>query len=213
MTIKNLKTNKLFYKKWVYKVECYKLQELRQSIGYEKLLLSSSTANKTPYLIKFRFLLDKFINKDVQIRNEGHFCSIFCNDESLLEKIIRDLNTYILTVHRPNSQKEFDFLLANGTKKIVCDRYPKNIYQYKIYIKINMKLETRRLFLEWLNRYDQSKLNVSRISEQWLQGSVFWTQNPFLYVSDGAMLSLVSMYLGDNLKKIEEYILRSSINT
>jgi hypothetical protein len=38
-------------------------------------------------------------------------------------------------------------------------------------------------------------------------------QSPFMYVEDDKTLAMIGLFLGSNIKKVEEFILRSSISS
>ena len=172
-----------------------------------------NNSNVNRKIAEFKQLFSRFADRDLQLRKEGNFCSIFCNDSLLSQELIEVLGEFILEVYEPGSDKEKEFLLNHQARKIACDRLPYGKYQYKIHIKTKMKLENRMNFLKWLDRYTTDKITIAKSTSRWLSGYNVWTQTPFLYVSDGPMLSLTCLYLGENLKLIEEYVPRSSINS
>jgi hypothetical protein len=206
--MKKLKTSKPFYKKWVYKIYCYKANGIEHNwfnADWRRL----SNLKK----LEFDSIMSNFLTRDLQIRTEGDFCSIFCNDPLLANALVESLSKFVLVVHEPGSDKEKEFLLNHQARKIACDHLPHGLYQYKLYLKTRMKLENRINFLKWTERYDTSKISISKSTARWLAGTSYWTQTPFIYVNDSPMLTMTCLYLGDNLKSIEEYVLRTSINS
>jgi hypothetical protein len=126
--------------------------------------------------------------------------------------MINDLREWIHCVTVPANDQEHEFLLENGHKKIICDDIPFKKYQYKMYIKDSMLLDQREKFFNWISKYPDT-IRVANTTRKWLQGDRNWIQDPFIYVSDQKMMSMLLLYLGDHTKRINEFIPRSSINT
>jgi hypothetical protein len=206
--MKKLKTSRPFYKKWVYKIHCYMANGVKREWANPQW-----RAAATQKITEFKELLSTFTSRDLQMRKEGDFCSIFCNDPHLANELIDVLKEFIVTIHEPGSEKERQFLLDYNCRKIACDKIPWGKYQHKIFFKYKMKLENKLNFLSWTERYNTDTLWVSGSTKKWLEGKVYWIQNPFMYVNNSSTLSMVCLYLGDNLKLIEEFVPRSSINS
>jgi hypothetical protein len=222
MQISKLKTRKLFYNKWPIKIECAvsKGGFISRS-GVEGTLEHLHKVGSNPNygwrgvdkteVKEFAESFRPFETADLQLRGEGDRFNIFLKDYDLLRNITTSLNKWIISITEPHSKEEFDFLLDNN-KKVLCDCLPKEKYRYKIYLKSNVNADTRINFLNWMIKYGDT-YNISLSTETWLMHGKFWIQDPFFYVKDQQNLSLCSMYLGNNIKKIEEFILRSKINT
>lgn len=223
MKFKPLKTSKLFYKKWPYKIEC--IQRGANRMHYDRYGGIDEWATDSIFrrngwsigdrnkLLEFSQKVLPFYKRDLQIRVEGSRFNIFLKDETLLEEICKELEGWIKRVYGPASQEELEFLMSNGHKKRVCDQYPKQKYRYRIYLKERMHADTRLKFFQWIEKYGD-KADIAKSTHNWLLGiSKYYMQNPFLYVEDGPMLSMAMLFLGDNVRIVEEFILRSSINT
>jgi len=74
-----------------------------------------------------------------------------------------------------------------------------------------MKIEHRANFREWAKRVDS--ISYSGKTTRWLSGINTYYPEPFIYIKDGPTLSIALLILGNECRKVEEYILRSSINT
>jgi len=218
MKIEKLKTSKLFYNKWPYKVTC-KLEHVssvmshrpRFSYGYygrhKKVSYDEQMA-----LDAFKKAVTPLLKKDIQYRVENNYFNIFCSDKKILSQIDKRLNQWIEHIYGPTSDEELEYLTANGHKKRVCDKLPKDIYQYRVYFKHSMPDTTKENFLNWSSKYE-GKLELSRSTKKWMAGEHHWFQGPFMYVKDGATLSMVGLFLAKNIKLVEEFVLRESINT
>jgi hypothetical protein len=153
-----------------------------------------------------------FDSEDCKIRVEGSHFNIFLKDKALLDTLTVKLDPWIKAVYGPSTDEELNFIVSNGHKKRVCTAYPKEKYQYRIYIRERMKADVRENFYSWTKKYG-NKIAMPPTTERWLSGDKNWVQNPYIYLEDGPMLTMTSLFLGDNVRIIEEFILRSSINT
>jgi len=223
MSILRLKTRKLFYGKWPYKIECY----LKGSSNIARLgllrttsWLSGSGTDNWIWKGADKADIEKFVKKvapfmnteDTRIRVEGAHFNIFIKDKTYADNVIKELTPWIQRITEPGSDEEYEFLVNNTAKKIICNELPKGKFRYRIYIRERMKIDSRQKFYEWTNRYTD-KFDISKTTVKWLTGVRGYTQDPFLYLEKHSDLSMVSLYLGENIKRIEEFIPRTNINT
>jgi hypothetical protein len=75
-----------------------------------------------------------------------------------------------------------------------------------------MPINVRPKFLEWANKYN-SKTAIADSTQKWLEGRTSYVQSPFMYVEDDKTLAMFGLFLGNHVRIVEEFILRSSINT
>lgn len=217
-------TNRLFYNKWPIKVEC----RIRGAS-----FLNRNGINKTirvcdgeRSLYDFekknidRVDLKKFANQvrpiietgNVQIRSEGSHYNIFLADKQLLTSIQKNLYPWITQITSPSTDEEYDFLMDNGHKKVLCDHLPHNKYVYRVYLKERTNKDIGYKFLKWSEKYPDT-IKIAKTTSEWLEGRKFYIQSPFFYVENAKTLSMVLLFLDGNHKKIQEFILKSSINT
>lgn len=217
-------TNRLFYNKWPIKVECS-----IQGAGF----LNRNGINKTIRVCDGerslydldkkhidRVDLKKFANQvkpiietgNVQVRSEGSHYNIFLADKQLLTSIQKNLYPWIIRITSPSTDEEYDFLMDNGHKKVLCDNLPHNKYVYRVYLKERTDKDIRYKFLKWSEKYPDT-IKIAKTTIEWLQGGKFYIQSPFFYVENAKTLSMVLLFLDGNHKKIQEFILKSSINT
>jgi hypothetical protein len=225
--IQRIKTSKLFYNKWPIKVECYLKGTYKiVSLGADRTIkwcekpddYKSHTYSTTDSAIN-RVELAKFANKfkllpkeNIQIRCEGNRFHIFMADKALLEQIQLSFDSWINCITAPETDQEYDFLLDNGHKKVLCKDYPYGRYHYKIYIRENTQLSVRESFLKWIKKYD-TKIHAANKTEEWLGGSHGYIRDPYIYVEDSKTLTMTLLFLGNQVKKVQEFILRDDINT
>lgn len=225
--IQKLSSSKLFYKKWPYKIECtirgasritrHNLANIKAWCNNEKGAPALSgpgfdNANKKEFLA-FINLVEPYLNRsDLRIRTEGSHFNIFCMDLALVEDIESKLRHWIRKISGPTSKEELEFLLSNGHKKILRDSLPKSKFRYRIYFKNRFPEDKRLQFTAWTEKY-QEKIEISGTSKRWLTGERKYAQDPFMYVEDDKMLSLIGMYISGHVKKVEEFILRDTVLT
>jgi hypothetical protein len=229
--LKTLETKKLFYRKYPYKVACriqggYYVARYGQDAVLKAMEWNKKYANNTyDYRVgggtKLNYDdLDKFANlsrkylvrDDIRVRAEGRHFNLFSMDKDTHEQIIKDLGNWVMEVTEPKNDKDLEYLLANKSVKVIVDQFPYEHYKYKIVLKSTMKADQRVRFNGWLNKYTEKDILVSSITTQrWMDDKKQWAQNPFIYVSDDGVRTLVELYLGANKSRTEEFVLRSTI--
>ena len=224
MIVQKLKSSKLFFNKWPYKVECIQAGAsrvihsgvglCRQWCGTGKGMRFTSYDPKitdADKFLKFVNAIEPFLDRkeEVQIRVESSHHNLFCKDPSVLEEIDNALEQWIRKISGPTTKEELEFLLSNGHKKILCDTYPKDMYKYRVFFKSRFPEDKRSAFLIWANKYGD-KLLISESSVRWLKSHRHYVQDPFMYVIDDKMMSMIGLYLSGYVKKTEEFILREN---
>ena len=232
MQIQKLKSSKLFYNKWPYKIECSINGACRITIlGIEKSkdwcngLLSvkpfwiagnssaTNPVNKLELLAFIKAVEPFIIEKEyVQVRAEGRHFNIFCKDRVLLDNICIALNHWIIGVSGPTTDAEYEFLIANGHKKILCDNLPKDNYRFRIYLNPKWPGDKRLSFYQWAAKYNNAII-IADSTKKWLTSDRKWTYTPFMYVKDDKMSTMIGLYASGYIKKVEEFILRENLVT
>ena len=223
--ILKLKSSKLFYNKWPYKVECIQQGASRivhsgpaickewcsTGKGLSFSHYSNKITDKAQYL-RFIEAVEPFLNRkeEIQIRVEGSHFNLFCKDPVILEEIDNNVFEWVRDIRGPTSQEELEFLLSNGHKKILCDALPYDKYKYRVFFKSRFPAPNRSAFVTWSDKYGD-KLLVSDTSRRWLNGERHYAQDPFMYVENDKMLSMAGIYLSGYVKKVEEFIPRSTV--
>jgi len=216
-------THKLFYKKYPFKINLSfknSANICRLGILRTQSWIDGNNFDKWAFRDSERSEVQVFINCYKQIdfnnlhtRAEGKNVSIFAENRTDAYKIVELMEDWVVQLTEPASVSECEFLLENGHKKILCNALPKEgMHRYRVYIKQNMKLPMREKFYEWMQKFPL-KFNVSITTKKWLTGASQYVQSPFFYVSDQQTLSMVGLYLGNHLQRVEEFIVRASINT
>jgi len=229
MTQPKQKISKLYYGKWPYKIECYlpKVSYIAR-YGAEATRLWAANTNDTDQhwhdrlqqttqagknaVVKFLDKVEPFLELDIKVRAEHSHFNIFCRDPALRDRIAAHMAKWVVAVHGPASEEELAFMLAGNNKKVVCNNLPHKKYQYKVMLNTAMTMENRYKFLTWVATY-QDRVRITGESKYWFGGLRRWSYTPFMYVEDEKTLTMMTLFLGSNIKKVEEYVLRSSINT
>jgi hypothetical protein len=163
-----------------------------------------------PRLLEFTNAIKSYLDKDINVRVEGSIFSIYCKDFSIFETISKECAEYIVSEFAPASDTELNFMNSNGAKKVLCNHIPFNRYPYKVYIKYNTPVTTRSGFGKWATNYT-GKIKSSSAAQNWFNGVESYNAL-IIYVADRPTLSMVCMFLGNSIAKVEEFIPRSSIN-
>jgi len=162
-------------------------------------------------LMAFISDVDIFLDKDIKVRTEGGIFSIYCNDEKLFNSMLKKLDHWITEIHVPANDAEQAFIEANGHRKIICNHLPFHKYQYKVFIKEKISLDTREKVWTWMAKYNGKFRTPVRVAT-WMMGHKQWCTNPHIYTEDGPSLSMLLLFLGDRVSKVEEFVPRSVIN-
>jgi hypothetical protein len=221
-------TNKLFYNKYPYKLECFirGASYVTRNGPKEALEICNSdrefyygwrgnpTINKVELAI-FIKAARRYITKekqlDIKIRTEGGHFNVFCKDVALFEKIKKSLEPWAKFVTEPASDKILSFMLNNGPRKVVVKQLPLNLYKYKITMRSTVPAEVKENFVKWTNKYAEDTFRISSTTKKWLGNAGGYKQDPFFYVQDNSALTITSLYLGSHIRKIEEFVIADSI--
>jgi len=163
-------------------------------------------------LLAFIKDVDTFLDKDIHVRTEGSIFSIYCNDLALFKRMCKKLEHWIEAVYEPANDIEYQFMVENGKKKVLCNHLPFHKYQYRTFLKEKLHVDIREKLWIWMSKYNGKMRTPVRVAN-WLTGRKQWAINPYIYVEDGPTLSMLLLFLGDRVSKIEEFVPRSLINT
>ncbi len=219
--IKKQKTNKLFYNKWPYKIECHIAGANKITVyGIDRVLdwcdghlnIGEARHIDKKEIQKFINLSKPFMEdqENIKIRTEGAHFNLFVKDPVLLDKIVKILRPWVWNVFEPSNEAELQFLLDNENKKVLCDLLPYDKYTYKVVMR-SSKVNIKEQFLNWSKNYSEDQIKISGQTERWLQGQYSYKQDPFFYVKDAPMLTMTRLFLGDNVRRVYEYVPRSSL--
>ena len=217
--MKVFKTNKLFFGKWVYKIETSVpganlikhwglridttvVSRLRQGYG------RSFSDYDRDQLVKYAEAIKPFVDKDFKTRNEWNTLNYFINDPALYQDLKTVLKDWIVSVNEPASEDDIQTLQSKSSN-ILCNDLPYSRYKYRLYIKNSMPVHQRSQFCDWLKNYEE-KIHYSKSTSEWLKGKSYYSQAPFLYIEDQGLLLMIKMFLGQWLNRTQEFIPRNT---
>ena len=222
MNLKKLQTNKLFYGKYAYKISTQlsgghliryiKIDKLKAWCeGTEEIswLRNIKQIDKTK-LHDYACNIEPFLPEKIQIRTERNTVNIFVSERNLYENIKNSLIDYVQFVSEPANDVELSAML-NDTTTVLCNQLPKGHYRYKVILK-NMPVDLRKKFLDWSGQY-QNQLHLPPGTIKHLKVLYPWWGDHYFYVVNDQMLLLTRLFVQGYVRKVEEYKLKSSINT
>lgn len=184
-------TNKLFYKKYAYKVVAWSSKE-----QYSEL-----------FKLFFEIKCSNEIN--LKYRSEYYSFSFFLEDSDNYERLIKKLNKFVRETWEPKNQNELE-LLKNDQKLTIVKQYPHGKFTHKIFLK-SMSLEKRLDFLEWMKKYPEDTFKISKGTHSYLNGQRNWTQGPFILIKNSQMFTMTLLAFNDCVRSTEEFVLRENI--
>lgn len=212
------KTSKLFFGKWLYKIETHSPgASLIKHWGFETVK-GRCENKKSPFhshgfnnldkekLIEYLKAVEPYATSDLKTRVEWNTLSFFINDLDLYNELKTVLSKWVVSVSEPASDDDIQSLQAKSSI-ILCNNLPYGKYKYRIFIKNTMPMHQRLQFRDWLNNYGE-KIHCSRSTIEWLDGKWMYSQSPFLYIEDQGLLLMATMFLGQNHKRTHEFVPR-----
>lgn len=228
-SVKKLKTNKLFFGSWPYKIatrikggnyiKIYGVDNVIQNADlyrFQRYFAYSKTADQpvglpANKLKEFAVLFKPYAGAEIKVRAEGSHFNIFVKDVDLFNRIQQDLAEFVCETYEPENIQELDLLLSNQ-KFVMCDQLPIGQYKYKIILK-HMPEEIRKNFHSWLIKYPTAQIKASPTTERYLKGTRYYMSDPFIYVKDNSMYMMTLLALQGYVRRTEEFVLRSSISS
>lgn len=219
-------TKKLFYRKYPYKVElkCEGANYVRLR-GIDNVIRScenNESLHGTRYswrltkeidtvvLHKFAKSIKPFIEEGLKTRAEGAHLSFFLEDKTKFLSVITDLKEFVVTTWEPASDEELAYLTDNK-RKIIVDELPYGKFKHKIVFKTNWRQDKSQNFLDWMAKYPKDDYKISPASYSYLSGQTRYVQDPFMYITEAKMLTMLQLFAGDNIRYVEEFVPRSTL--
>ena len=222
-----LKSNKLFYKKYPYKVEtrCRNINYAWR-LGKANLILYATSdlpfsdfQGRWNLVSHYRSMIDddllkKYLRKmlpyienpNIKKRNEGSYISYFFEDKELFKEFQKAAKHWLCSVTEPENPEFFDKIASSRHNTKLCKELPFGKYRYKIVLRYNVDHTTKANFLSWINKYE-GKVRPSPSTKNWLKAEKnVYIQDPYVYLADDSMLSLSGLFLGNGIRRIDEYV-------
>ena len=218
--MKVYKTKKLFYGKWLYKIETKTPgASLIKHWGFEKvksvcekgsprLFGRSFGPDEKQSLLEYITAIQPYFGSDLKTRVEYDRLDYFVNDVKLYKELSTILEKWVVSITEPDSETDIESLQAKAST-VLCNQLPHNKYRYKVYIRSGMPVHQRQQFKIWLENYGD-KVQYSKSTTEWLDGKTYYSQCPFIYVEDQGLLLMAKMYLGNWAQKTHEFVIRDT---
>lgn len=223
--MKKLLTKKLFFRKYPYKVElkCEGANYIRFR-GVDAVIRGCEKNEKFDNgrvwrltneidivkLHKFAKTIKPFLKKGLKIRTEGSHYHFFLEDKATTDFLIKKFDEFVLSVSEPASDEELEFLTDNN-RKVIVDELPYGKFKHKIVFRTNWTQAKGQNFINWLKKYPEEDYKISRSSYVYLSGGTRYCQDPFMYITEPKMLTMLQLFAGDNIKYTEEFVTRSTL--
>jgi hypothetical protein len=196
---KKHKIEKLFYKRYPFKV-CINWQGPEVIKDFYEFRVNKET-------------VEKYQKREIRFRHETDL-SIFLKDKATYDEVIDGFQKYIIAVWEPGSQKEEQFLSENNHKKYLVDRLRWNKFRFKVHfnykkLKSNDYVTRLNAFIKNNDEHVKSKPMLTKF----LKNPGWWCAGMELYVDDDKTLVKFLMIFSDVVVQVDEYVLRSGINT
>lgn len=215
------KTKRLFYGKWPYKVAtiCEGGSYIKSlGVTYCKTEAENGVFQGRPYqhidnakLADFCDRYEKISKENLKIRFEGSHVNFFTESKSQYLNIVNIMGDFVSLISEPEDDSILE-TLQSDKKFVVVDTLPYRKYTNKIILKC-MPENQRKNLHNLLKKYGKDKIRISKTTESYLDGKRFYMQDPFIYVEEEKMLTILALAANGYIKKTEKFVLKSSINT
>jgi hypothetical protein len=91
----------------------------------------------------------------------------------------------------------------------MCDKLPHGKYQYKMFLKSRMSENQKLTFLKWSENYGDN-IEIPKSTYKYLAWSNRYSENYSIYIKDQKLLMMAHLFLGENIRKTYEYVLRDT---
>ena len=217
------RTKKLYFAKWPYKIE-FRLQGAtmlrRMSIPKIKAWCALSEQERkndwwfrgvdATELLRFVNALEPCLTSEHQFRAEYHTLNLYTRDKNIISSAEQQCKEWAVSVWEPGSQEELDLMLSNK-RKVVCDELPYGEYKYRVSLKERAPAPVKAQFKTWAEGYGDNTVKFSTSTVMWLRNEKTYCQTPFFYLKDDKLLTMCQLFLGHNIKFVEEYIPRYTL--
>lgn len=208
------KTNKLFYNKYPYRIECrvkgseYINKCGQTSLPINKFYFDHLTKKEKESLKLFAPVVKPLFEGNYKIRQGCGNFGVYAKDKDEMENIKQILGTWISSITEPDSDDELNVLSA-ANHKILCHRYPHRKFKYKVLLRSNLNVMEREKLSNWIN-LNTDKCRLCKRTKFWIDRERKWCFEPFMYVESSKELMMINLLLSDGVKKTYEYIQRST---
>lgn len=211
--IQKLPSSKVWFKKYVYKIEGKypKANRIIHALRFNHPVIygvNDKPVSSDPFA---RAITPYIGRSDIKIRTESTIFGIYTSELKDVEEICVALGAYVKNVYGPTTEQERNFLLTESRKKILRDKLPHDQFRFRVVLKGSWDEETRKKVYKWMSPYLKSeRARLTKETDRYLR-SVAWCLNPIIYIKNESDLSMFLLYISNQVKLIEEFVLRSEI--
>jgi hypothetical protein len=218
------KTNKLFFKKWTFKVAVIYAYASCIRRYNDKTIASIASGNwrgwqnfgineATNVMAMKETLANWAESHQFHTRSEGHKLSFFTNDEAFVAILKDAFKDKVVELVAPENQESLE-LLKNNVNVVICEKLPKKNLRYKIYLdgKYNVSSELSQNFYRWCEKYNDKIAIPYGLKYSLKAQRDFRPYGNYFYTSDDKLLSMALMFLGKHVQYTEKFVLKSEIN-
>lgn len=214
------RTNKLFYGKYPYRVETVIIGASRLNLwGVDKTMAycrgdifvnhwEKFSEIEKRNLYDYASLIKEFKELGIKTRAEWETMNIYCLDLNTYNLVQEKFKKWVYSITAPANNEDLAILHSKPLQHL-CKRLPHNRYTHKVILRCNMPPHQKLKFMSWLENYKDS-IRPSNGTIKWMRGDYSYIQDPFVYVDNPKQLTMVGMFLGENLKKVQEFVLQDA---
>lgn len=220
MKFLRLKSNKLFYRKWPYKVTCkIKAPYLIRIHGIDNVAtMSYQVTESLSYfrginhddilsLKEFAELANEYFkDKNIRKRIEARTVDFYIEGKDQCELIAQKLANFVTSVTEPESEKLLEYLKDNKNQ-IICNNYPYGKYQYKVTFR-DMPLKVRNDLINWAEKYNNDDIYIKESTKIHFKGIKHKWGSHYFYVKNSKIITLISLIVAGYISRTDEYIIK-----
>jgi hypothetical protein len=150
------------------------------------------------------------MSMDIKYRIESSNFNVFVEDLETFEKIEKVMNEWLVDSWAPANDQELEFLTSNK-RKVIVDELPYGKFKHRIVFKSNWSTAKSTNFLDWMKKYPEESYKISPSTLRYLIGRSHYCMDPFMYIEEPKMLTMLQLFAGDNIKYAEEFVPRSTL--
>lgn len=215
-----LKSNKLFYSKWPYKISCvikgaWIIRALKFNIDNEKNIINNIYIQRNNVnvdeLINFLNRTKDFLkNENVKIRIHSSCIDFYFLTKAESDNFITVSQKYISCITEPENDNHLKFLLENQDYNI-CNKLPHGKYKFKVIFK-DMPDSVRTQLISWAEKYSNDDIYIIKSTRNHFKSLKHHYGTHYFYVKDRPMITMINLIAGGYVSKTEEFRTKNSIN-
>jgi hypothetical protein len=223
--MKTFKTNKKFYKKWLFKVSIlvgtsafrmYPLERIKV-ICQNYASYDRSKKHNYAWIINeihenhdvVSALVDCLLSKDSKVwakRIERKSIDIYTNDREFYEELSTKFTDKIEKRFEPN---DTHLDLLDDPKNIICNKLPHNKYKFRVYLlphTLAGDIDSKQKYIDWLIM-QSPRITCSPSIQNWFMSTHWNWDRRYVLVEDEKMLLMLKLRNSQVIGAIYNYVL------